>query len=214
MRNRTKQKKYKIKLDENDQPMRDNSNSLKQYGVKILQAQVTEIDWEKSFDVRLNLQKEQVALTQLERASAEKEIYRLQNEQAYAEAEKAKERGVLEKKQIQETIAAETKAKVAEFSLIEQKKLYEVEIYKAKTKKTAADAQYYENHKLVAAGLTPQEKEKFRNERVIGISANLSKIQFPANYWNNSGGGSGNGQGGTMLYDLLGADYAKKMLKE
>ena len=63
----SKQKKFRIKKDSDGNIVRDNSNSLKQYGLKIYQAQVTGIDWEESFDERLDLQKNEVAQTQLEK---------------------------------------------------------------------------------------------------------------------------------------------------
>ena len=64
----SKQKKFRIKLDSKGDPIRDtNSNTLTQYGIKIYQAQVTGIDWEDSFDKRLDLQKNEVAQIQLEK---------------------------------------------------------------------------------------------------------------------------------------------------
>ena len=53
----SKQKKFRIKRNKDGTIVRDNSNTLKQYGLKIYQAQVTGIDWETSFDERLDLQK-------------------------------------------------------------------------------------------------------------------------------------------------------------
>jgi len=67
------------------------------------------------------LEKEEVALTQLEKQQTEWEFYRAQKEKARGEAEKAAERARLEKEQIQKTIAAETEAKVAEFNLVKEK---------------------------------------------------------------------------------------------
>jgi len=128
----SKQKKFRIKRTKNGNIIRDNSNTLKQYGLKIYQAQVTGIDWEQSFDNRLDLQKNEVAQTQLEKQQAEREFYRAKKEIAKGESEKAKERALLEKEQIQQTIAAETEAKVAEFNLIKEKKQFEVEQYKVK----------------------------------------------------------------------------------
>lgn len=128
----SKQKKFRIKKDSDGNIVRDNSNSLKQYGLKIYQAQVTGIDWEESFDERLDLQKNEVAQTQLEKQQAEREYYRAKKEVAKGESEKAKERARLEKIQIQQTIEAETEAKVAGFNLIKEKKQYEVELYKVK----------------------------------------------------------------------------------
>ena len=127
----TRQKRFRIKY-KNGEPVRVQGNSLKSYGLTVVQAVVNEIDWEPTFDKRLQLQKEEVAQTQLEKQQAEREFYRAQKEKAKGEAEKAAERARLEKEQIQQTITAETQAKVAEFNLVEEKKLYEVAIFKAK----------------------------------------------------------------------------------
>ncbi len=206
----SKQKKFRIKRDKNGEIIRDNSNTLKQYGLKIYQAQVTGIDWEESFDKRLDLQKNEVAQTQLEKQQAEREYYRAKKEVAKGESEKAKERARLEKVQIQQTIAAETEAKVAEFNLIKEKKQYEVELYKAKSKKVAADAQYYENSKLVSAGLTPQEKAEWNYKTAVGVAQQLKDLKLPQTYIEGSKGGSNN----NLLQSLIGADLAKKIMSK
>ena len=122
----SKQKKFRIKRDTSGNIIRDNTNSLKQYGLKIYQAQVTGIDWESSFDERLDLQKNEVAQTQLEKQQAEREYYRAKKEVAKGESEKAKERARLEKIQIQQTIEAETEAKVAGFNLIKENLIFNI----------------------------------------------------------------------------------------
>lgn len=205
-----KQKKFRIKKDSDGNIVRDNSNSLKQYGLKIYQAQVTGIDWEESFDERLDLQKNEVAQTQLEKQQAEREYYRAKKEVAKGESEKAKERARLEKIQIQQTIEAETEAKVAGFNLIKEKKQYEVELYKAKSKKVAADAQYYENAKLVSAGLTPQEKAEWEYKTAVGVAQQLKELNLPQTYIE----GSKSGNGGNLLESLIGAELAKNMIKK
>ncbi|MGB0891687.1 MAG: SPFH domain-containing protein [Flavobacteriaceae bacterium] len=206
----SKQKKFRIKRDANGNIIRDNSNTLKQYGLKIYQAQVTGIDWEESFDERLDLQKNEVAQTQLEKQQAEREYYRAKKEVAKGESEKAKERARLEKAQIQQTIAAETEAKVAEFNLIKEKKQYEVELYKAKSKKVAADAQYYENAKLVSAGLTPQERAEWEYKTAVGVAQQIKDLKLPSTYIE----GSKNGNNGNLLQSLIGAELAKKMMEK
>jgi regulator of protease activity HflC (stomatin/prohibitin superfamily) len=206
----SKQKKFRIKRDANGSIIRDNSNTLKQYGLKIYQAQVTGIDWEESFDERLDLQKNEVAQTQLEKQQAEREYYRAKKEVAKGESEKAKERARLEKIQIQQTIEAETEAKVAGFNLIMEKKQYEVELYKAKSKKVAADAQYYENAKLVSAGLTPQEKAEWEYKTAVGVAQQIKDLKLPSTYIEGSKGGSNN----SLLESLIGADLAKKMMEK
>ena len=204
----SKQKKFRIKKDSDGNIVRDNSNSLKQYGLKIYQAQVTGIDWEESFDERLDLQKNEVAQTQLEKQQAEREYYRAKKEVAKGESEKAKERARLEKIQIQQTIEAETEAKVAGFNLIKEKKQYEVELYKAKSKKVAAE--YYENAKLVSAGLTPQEKAEWEYKTAVGVAEQLKELNLPQTYIE----GSKSGNGGNLLESLIGAELAKNMIKK
>lgn len=204
----SKQKKFRIKRDNSGNIVRDNTNSLKQYGLKIYQAQVTGIDWESSFDERLDLQKNEVAQTQLEKQQAEREYYRAKKEVAKGESEKAKERARLEKIQIQQTIEAETEAKVAEFNLIKEKKQYEVEQFKAKSKKVAADAQYYENAKLVSAGLTPQERAEWEYKTAVGVAQQIKELSLPATYIS----GTEKGNNSNLLQSLIGADLAKRMM--
>lgn len=209
--NNTKQTRYRIKR-ENGEIVRDNkSNTLKQYGITIYQAQVTGIDWEQSFDERLQLQKEQVAQTQLEKQEAEKEYYRAKKEIAKGESEKAKERAKLEKEQIKLTIAAETEKKVAEQMVLAEKKKLEVARLAAQSKKVTADAEAYQNAKLVNAGLTPQERAQIDKEIAIGVAKQLKELKLPSTYIN--GGQSGKGSNG-LLETLIGAEIAKKMVND
>lgn len=206
----SKQKKFRIKRNTDGTIVRDKSNTLKQYGLKIYQAQVTGIDWEASFDERLDLQKNEVAQTQLEKQQAEREYYRAKKEVAKGESEKAKERARLEKIQIQQTIEAETEAKVAGFNLIKEKKQYEVELYKSKSKKVAAEAQYYENTKLVSAGLTPQEKAEWEYRTAVGVAEQIKELRLPTTYIEGSKGNSNS----SLLESLIGAELAKKMMEK
>lgn len=205
----TKHKRFRIQI-KNGEPVREKGNSLKAYGLTVIQAVVTEIDWEETFDNRLQLQKEEVAQTQLEKQQAEREFYRAQKEKARGEADKATERARLEKEQIQKTIAAETEAKVAEFNLVKEKKQFEVEKYKAQSKKVAADAEAYQNAKLVHAGLTPQEEAEWEFKTAVGVARELKSLKLPEIFF--EGGGSKN-QDGNLLQSLIGADLAKKMLE-
>lgn len=207
-----RQSKWRIKRDARGNIMRDTkSNTLGKYGVTIQQAIVTGIDWEQSFDKRLQLQKEQVAQTQLEKQEAEKEFYRAKKEIAKGESEKAKERARLEKEQIRLTIAAETRAKVAKQDLIAEKKRYEVEQFKAKSKRVMADAQAYENQRLVSAGLTPQERAEWEYKKAIGVAQQLKELRLPSTYIE---GGAGKDSKGNLLESLIGAELAKGMLKK
>ena len=203
----SRQKKYKIKKDSQGNIVRhDASNSLKSYGIKFVQAQVTSIDWEGSFDTRLDRQKEEVALTQLEKQAAERLYYTTQKEIALGESNKATERATLEKQQIKLTIAAETEAKVAIQNTIAEKQKLEVAKLQAMSKKVAADATYYENAKRVQAGLTPQERRAMEEVMNRDKWANISKMRFDGVYINGQSGGKDG-----LLSSLLGAEVAKGM---
>lgn len=210
-----KQKRFKIKYDNQGNIMRDKtSNTLTQYGIRIFQAQVTGIDWETSFDERLDKQKEEVAKTQLEKQEAERQYYTMQKEVAAGEAAKAKERAILEKEQIKLTIAAETRAKVAEQNVIVERSQLEVERFKAKSKKVAADAQYYENQKLVQAGLTPQERMEMQIEIANVTTKNIAGptgLKLPDMYIN--GGGSST-KGGDPMQQIMQLLLAKDLMKK
>lgn len=204
----SRQKRFTIKRNKTGESVRVNGNSLGSYGLTVVQAVVNDIDWEPTFDKRLQLQKEDVAQTQLEKQQAEREFYRAQKEKAKGEADKAKERARLEKEQIQQTISAETEAKVARFNLIKEKKQFEVEVFKAKSKKVAADAQYYENAKLVSAGLTPQERAEWEFKTAVGVASELKMLQLPTTYIEGNSGKSGS----SLLESLIGAELAKNMI--
>ncbi len=205
----TKHKRFRIQI-RNGEPVREKGNSLKAYGLTVIQAVVTEIDWEQTFDKRLQLQKEEVAQTQLEKQQAEREFYRAQKEKARGEADKATERARLEKEQIQKTIAAETEAKVAEFNLVKEKKQFEVEKFKALSKKVAADAESYQNAKLVSAGLTPQERAEWEYKTSVGVARELKELSLPEIFIE---GGSSKSNDNNLLQSLIGADLAKKMME-
>lgn len=208
--NESKQRRFRINMVDG-KPKRVEGNSLKVYGLTVVQAVVTEIDWEATFDNRLQLQKEEVAQTQLEKQQAEREFYRAQKEKAHGEAEKATERARLEKEQIQKTISAETEAKVAEFNLVKEKKQFEVEKFKALSKKVAAEAEAYQNAKLVNAGLTPQERAEWEYKTAVGVARELKELHLPEIYF--EGGNSSKSSNSNLLTSLIGADLAKQMIK-
>lgn len=208
-------KKYKIKYIKDSTgvlvPSRTTGSLTDLYGLKILLAVVNKIDWETKFDDRLDKQKEQVAATQLEKQMAEKAVFNKKRLYEEGEANKAQEQAKLEKEQIQKTIEAETAAKVAKFNLEESKTLYEKAKIDANAKKIAADAQSYENKKLVEAKLTPQQEMEWNFKITDVATKNLSNTDFPDVMIINGGQGANGTSGMPILYDLLGADYANQM---
>lgn len=205
-------KVYKIKMhkvNNIDEPLR-NEGALKEYGLSVKQAVVNKIDWEPKFDDRLDKQKEQVALTQLERQMTEKAIIKTQRVYQEGEANKAEERARLEKEQIQKTIAAETVVKEEQFNLEASKIKLQKSKVEAEGIKVLADADSYKNAKLVSAGLTPQERAEWEYKTKVGIAGEYAKITFPL-YMNINGGTGGQNQ--SPLEALIGTAMAKQLIE-
>jgi len=204
--NEKREKKYRIRRDTNGDPIRDASNSLKRYGLTVQQAAVTNIDWEESFDARLQLQKEQVAQTQIEKQEAEKEYYATQKTIAKGEREKAEVRVTLEKLQLEQTIAAESKAKSAKYKEQEEINLLAASIKAAERIRVTADAKAYEITKNVRAGITPEKRLQMELDASVArvkALAGPDGMNMPTTVMTGSQGG-GKGQA-SMLESILGA---------
>lgn len=191
----SKRKEYRIKthkVNGINVPLR-NEGSLKDYGLKVVQAVVSKIDWETKFDDRLDMQKSEVAATQLEKQKAERAIYKKKRLFEEGESNKVEEQAKLELIMIQKTISAETKVKEEAFNLQTAKIKLDKSRIDAQAKKVAADAQSYENMKLVRSGLTPQQEMEWKYKMHVDGMAKLAGpngIQLPYNYF---GGGAGGG---------------------
>lgn len=210
--NKRRQKKYIIKM-KNGLPVRDTSNSLHKYGLTVIQAAVTAIDWESTFDDRLDDQKKQVAETQLEKQKAEKEYYAGQAAIQKGEREKIEEQKKLEKEQITKIIAAETAAKQAEWKVVEEANLLAASKKTAERIRVESEANALKNARLVAAGLTPQERADWDYKTAIGVASAIAGpdgLKLPGTY---VGGGEGKA-GGSLLETLIGAELAKQMMNK
>jgi len=207
-----REKKYRIRKDHNGEPIRDASNSLKRYGLTVQQAAVTNIDWEESFDARLQLQKEQVAQTQIEKQEAEKEYYATQKTIAKGEREKAEVRVTLEKAQLQQTIAAETKAKSAKYKEQEEINLLAAAKKEAERIRVTADADAYEIMKKVQVGITPETELQMRLDAGIAEKAAIAGptgLKLPDNLTIMTIPGNGKSSDAGILESIIGAEILK-----
>lgn len=212
--NTRKVKRYKIRIGKDGQPLRDEGNSLKAYGLSVRQAAVTQVNWEDAFDRRLDAQKDQVAQTQLKKQEAEKYYYEKLSEEQKGEKDKVAEQKKLEKEQIQLTIAAETAVKVAKYQEEEQTNLLAASRKASERIKVEADANSYKNRQMVSAGLTPQEKAEWEYKIAVGVAEKLAGpegLVLPQVYIPGGDGGKGNDD---LISKLLGAELAKQMLNK
>lgn len=193
-----------IKIEENGMPKRI-PHELSANNVLVSQVIIDKIDLEPTFKQRLEAQRDESAKRQLEQQKIETAKAAQQRIVAEGERDKAAERVTQEKEQVKALIAIETKLKQESTNRELAAIALETEKLKAKQKKVAADAQYYENAKLVQAGLTPQERAEWDYKTSVGVAAEIAKIKFPETMITASD------KGGTPLESLIGAAMAKQL---
>lgn len=178
-----------IKTDKDGHPQRKFS-SIKEYGIAIDDAQITDVDYQQQVDNLLTKKIEAaaaaaVAKQQLMTAQQQAQTAKAQGEKKLVETEYAKK-----VEQTNQVVAAETKVKLAEQYKAEQKTLSEAATYEAQVVRTNADAEAYKNQRLVSAGLSPWDKADFEMKTKIGVATALSKVALPTTYI--QGGQNGN----------------------
>lgn len=193
------------RLDSNGKEIRVD-NEVTKNGIIVSQVIVEEIILEEKFKTRLEAQRDESAKRQLEQQKIKTAKDAQNRIIAEGERDKAAERVSQEKEQVKALISIETKLKQEETNKALAKIALETEKLKAKAEKVKADAEAYKNAKLVASGLTPQEKAQIQKETAIGVAAELAKIKFP-----NTMIMGGNDKGGTPLESLIGAAMAKQL---
>ena len=176
--------------------------------VIVSQVIVDQLVLEEAFQKRLEKQRDIASQKRIEMEAVEAAKIAQQKILAEGERDKAAERVTQEREQVKTLIAIETKVKQEE----SKRELAEIALktaeLEAKAQKVKADAESYQNAKLVSAGLTPQEKAQIQKETAIGVAAELAKLNLPEVYVAGSNGKGNNG----ILTDLLGAEFAKTMI--
>lgn len=192
----------KIQTDKSGSYVRKIS-SIKEYGITVADASITDVDYESRVDNMLGKKidastKASIAKQELITAQQQGLTAKAQGEKTLIETEY--------KQKVEQTklvVAAETQVQVAE---LENK----ASQLKAQKTKTEADAESYKNAKLVAAGLTPQERAQFEMDTKIGVAKAISGISLPSTYITGSNGGNSN----NMLESILGVKLLENNTKK
>lgn len=183
------------------------SHEITENNIIVSQVIVDDVVLEGAFKERLEAQRDESAKRQLEQQKIETAKSSQQRIMAEGERDKAAERVAQETEQVKKLIAIETKLKQEKTNKELAAIALETERLKSQQRKVAADAQAYENAKLVSAGLTPQEKAEWQYKTAVGVAQEISKIQFPQTMITGS-----SQKGGTPLESLIGAAMAKQLL--
>lgn len=167
-------------------------SSIKEYGISIADAAITDVDYENRVDIMLGKKidaatKASISKQELITAQQQALTAKAQGEKALVETEY--------KQKVQQTVEvvkAETQVKLAEQDKLKQKIAAEAAELQAKKTRIDADAEAYKNRQLVSSGLTPWDKADFEMKTKIGVAEALSKVQLPAYYAPGNNGANNN----------------------
>lgn len=195
-----------------DGSARRKNSSIKEYGITVADAAITDVDYESRVDVMLGKKIDaataaSIAKQQFITAQQQALTAKAQGEKQLVETE-YKEKQI----QTQQVVKAETTVKLAEQDKLKQKIAAEAAILEAQKTRTDADAQAYANARLVSAGLSPLDRAEYEMKTKIGVAEALSKLTLPTTYMGSAGAVS-NGQQ-SMLESILGANLLQQLNKE
>jgi regulator of protease activity HflC (stomatin/prohibitin superfamily) len=170
--------------------------------ILVSQVIIQDVDPEPKFKERLEKQRDESAKRQLAQQQTETAKAEQMRIIAQGENDKATERVNKEKEQISQVIQYETERAIEEQKLKTAKIALETAEIEAKRIKEMADAKAYENSKLVAAGLTPQEKAEWEYKKAVGVAEQMKDVKLP-NYVI-MGGSNQSGKELNLIESLIG----------
>lgn len=126
-------------------------SSIKEYGITVADAAITDVDYEEKIDEKLvkiidAVTKSSISKQELMTAQQQTLTAKAKGEQALVEIEYQQKQ-----EQTRQVVEAETKVKVAEQDKLQQKIAYEASVLEAKKIKELADAQAYARMKIMKA---------------------------------------------------------------
>lgn len=228
----TIQVQVSIRRNADGQEMRKDAgeNPLQKFGITLAQANVQDVDHDPKFKEKLQEQRDAAAQVAIERQNARKEEERKKRIIAQGEAEKAETQIGLEKKQIEQVVAAETKAKMAEQEQLERvtqanTMKQEAEIERDRKKIELETAQMEKNRLIeIATGEAKAREMKMKADNALeqrlaafvqvsqAYAAALSDKQLvPGVIINGSGSGGSGSSNATDLISLLMAKAARDL---
>ena len=184
-------------------------SSIKEYGIQVADAQITDVDYEKRVDdmlakkidasTRASVSKQELLTAQQQQLTA-----KAKGEQALVEIEYRQKQ-----EQTKQIVAAETKVEVAKQDMEQQRIQSQAAELEAKKIKTLADAQAYAKRtEIQANGALEQKLAAYKEVQRYWADA-FGKYQGNVVPQIQSGGGNGNGALNFM--ELMGAKAAKDL---
>jgi hypothetical protein len=197
-----------IQYDKKDGGPKRKLSSIKEYGITVADAAITDVDYEDKVDQKLTkiidaVTKSSISKQELMTAQQQTLTAKAKGEQALVEIEYQQKQD-----QIKQVVEAETKVKVAEQDKQQQKIAYEGAILESKKIKELADAQAYARAKIMQADGALEMKLKAQVE-VQKVWADAFSKYTGAIVPQIQTGGTGTTNGALNFMDLMTAKTAK-----
>lgn len=197
-----------IQIDAKTSAPKRKLSSIKEYGITVADAAITDVDYEDKVDQKLTkiidaVTKSSISKQELMTAQQQTLTAKAKGEQALVEIEYQQKQ-----EQTRQVVEAETKVKVAEQDKLQQKIAYEGAILEAKKIKELADAEAYAKSRIMQADGALEMKLKAQIEVQKAWADAFSKYtgaivpQFQT-------GASAGGNGALNFMDIMTAKTAK-----
>jgi hypothetical protein len=197
-----------IQIDIKTSSPRRKLSSIKEYGVTVADAAITDVDYEDKVDQKLTkiidaVTKSSISKQELMTAQQQTLTAKAKGEQALVEIEYQQKQ-----EQTRQVVEAQTKVKVAEQDKLQQKIAYEGAILEAKKIKELADAEAYSKSRIMQADGALEMKLKAQIEVQKAWADAFSKYNGAIVPQFQTGGAQG-GNGALSFMDIMTAKTAK-----
>src|SRR5688572_9778162 len=197
-----------MQLDKKSSAPKRKLSSIKEYGITVADAAITDVDYEDKVDQKLvkiidAVTKSSISKQELMTAQQQTLTAKAKGEQALVEIEYQQKQ-----EQTRQVVEAETKVKVAEQDKLQQKIAYEGAILEAKKIKELADAQAYSRSRIMQADGALEMKLKAQIEVQKAWADAFSKYTGAIVPQFQTGGGVGS-NGALNFMDIMTAKTAK-----
>lgn len=197
-----------IQVDKKSGIPRRKLSSIKEYGITVADAAITDVDYEEKVDDKLikiidAVTKSSISKQELMTAQQQTLTAKAKGEQALVEIEYQQKQ-----EQTKQVVEAETKVKVAEQDKLQQKIAYEGAILEAKKIKELADAQAYARSRIMQADGALEMKLNAQIE-IQKVWADAFSKYTGAIVPQIQTGGTATGNGALNFMDIMTAKTAK-----
>src|SRR5690349_19932118 len=195
-----------IQIDKKTSLPKRKTSSIKEYGIAVADAAITDVDYEDQVDQKLTkiidaVTKSSISKQELMTAQQQTLTAKAQGEQALVEIEYQQKQ-----EQTRQVVEAETKVKVAEQDKLQQKIAYESSILEAKKIKELADAQAYARQRIMKADGALEMKLKAQVEvQKVWADAFSKYTGAIVPQFQTGAGVNGNGNGALSFMEIISA---------